>query len=84
MWLKFWHRTKRGKYVGRCFVSVTEGLRELCHNTEMSISDILIKLHHLYLGFVGIQERGQGETFNGNIPDVCELFGFIFGIQVEK
>ena len=71
VWLKVWHRTKRGKDVGRCFAAVTEVLGELFHNTETSISDILIKLCHLYLGFVCSQEREQGETYNGDIAGVC-------------
>ena len=56
VWLNVWNRSKRGNYVGRHFVAVTEGLGELCHNTETCISNILIKFRHLYLGFVGSQE----------------------------
>ena len=75
---------ERRKYVGRRFVAVTEGLGKLCHNTKTIISYNLIKRCLLYLGFVGSQERGQGEAFNVDIADMCAVFGFIFGLRVEK
>ena len=57
------------------FVAVTEGLRELCHDTETVISYNLIKCCLLYLGFVGSQERVQEEACNVDITGVCALFG---------
>ena len=93
MWLKVWHRTQRGKNIGRRFVAVTEGLRELCQNTETIISYNLIKRCLSYIGFVGSQERLQGEACNVDIARVCALFGsehgrrwilVIFGILVVK
>ena len=75
---------EREKNIGRCFVAVIEGLGELCHNTETIISYNLIKCHLLYLGFVGSQERGQGEACNVDIEGVRAFFGLIFGILVVK
>ena len=56
VWLKVWHRTERGKHVGRSFIAVTEGLGELFHDTETTTSYNLIKHRRLYLGFVYTQE----------------------------
>ena len=46
--------------------------------------NILIKLQPLYLGFVGIQERGKGKTCNGYLAGVVVFFGVMFDCRWGK